>query len=109
MTIDPDFMPDSMEGSPSPKIRRLDIVVGVCVKAFVGRHELVELMNNQEDGIQLPRVGHEIVKRDVGSVFSETERVIGAVRQRVWIRAAPSGLYAGSGDGSREILNPQPA
>lgn len=35
MSIDPDFMADGMEHSPSPKIRRFDIVVGVRIKAFV--------------------------------------------------------------------------
>ena len=105
--VEPDFMPDRMERTVSPEICRFDVVIGVRVKAFVGRHELVELMDDQKDRIQLPRVGHEGVKRNVGSVLSETERVIGTVRQQVWMGAAPSRFYPGRVDRSGEILYSQ--
>jgi hypothetical protein len=87
-------------------ICRLYVIVGVCVKAFVGWHKLVELMDDKEDWIQLSRVGHEGVKCGVGFVLSETEGVIGTVGERVWIGATPSSFDSCSCNGSRVILNP---
>ena len=76
-------MPHGMQRSMSPEICRLDVVVGIRVKAFVWRLEFVELMDDEKDGIQLPGIGHEGVKRGVGSVLPETKSVIGTIRERV--------------------------
>src|ERR1039458_9198438 len=97
--VDPDLMLDRLESSKAPEICGLDIVFGVGVKALVGRHELIELMDDQEDGIELRRVGHERGEGGVASILSEAQSVVGTVGRSVRIRAAPS-VLTGSGDGS---------
>lgn len=44
-TIRADLAPDGMKRTASPEIGWLDVVRSVRVKAFVGRHVFVELMN----------------------------------------------------------------
>jgi len=79
VTVGPYLTPDGIERTASPEIGRLDVVVGVCVKDLVGGYELIELMNEQEDGRQSPRVVHECVQRSVISVVSKPKRVVRAV------------------------------
>src|SRR5580698_8115348 len=62
------LLPKRFNSTKAPKIRGFGIVVRIGVEAVVGRNELVELMNDQEDGIELARVSHEGVERDVGII-----------------------------------------
>src|ERR1035438_9802681 len=97
VAIEPYLLMDSLEGSKAPQIRGLDIVGGVGIKALIGRHELIELMNDEKDGLQLPSVGHERIEGVVSPIFSEPQSVVGTIGRSVGVRAAPS-LLTGSGD-----------
>jgi hypothetical protein len=71
LTIDLDLLPDRIESPESPQIRGLDVVVGVRVKALVGLHKLIELMNDQKDRGELNCVGHERIERSVRVIYAK--------------------------------------
>ena len=56
--------------------------------------------------MELAGVGHEAVEGLVRIVFAVTQRVVGTVRQRVRIGAAPATL-SGGGDRHGEIFDPR--
>ena len=80
-TIDPDLVPDGIEGSATPEICGLNVVGGVRVEALVWRDKFIELMDDQKNGMELSRIDHGGVEGGIGVILSEAERVIGTVRR----------------------------
>ncbi len=79
MAVNLDLILDGIESPCAPKIRGIDIVNAVRVKSFVRSNIFIELMNEQKDGIKLPRISHEGIERSVGIIFPEAQGVVGAV------------------------------
>ena len=98
-------MPDDLKISTTPQIRRLDIVVRISVESLVRQSEFVELMDPQKNGTKLSRVFHEGIERDIFTIRSKTQRVIGAVGRSVQATRTLPPKLARSGDGSSEILD----
>src|ERR1035438_3460653 len=88
----------------SPLIGRLDIIVGIGVPSFVRRIEFIELMKDQENGLELACVGHERIERLVRVMLAVTEGIVGTIWKLVRIRAPPSALPR-CGEGSGEVVN----
>ena len=60
-----------LESRIPPLIGWLDIVVGVGVEPFIRRHELIELVQDEEYGIQLLCVVHKGMESRIVFVFVE--------------------------------------
>ena len=60
--IDPNLVPDGIEGSVAPEICGLNVVGGVRVETLVRRDKFIELMDDQKNGTQLSRIAHEAWK-----------------------------------------------
>ena len=69
--IDLDLLLEGIESAVTPKICGLGIIDRIRVESFVGWHVFIELMDEQEDGLELTRISHERVQRGVGIIFSE--------------------------------------
>ena len=79
IAVIPELILDGFESCAAPKIGGFDIIGCVGVESFIGRNVLVELMDEQEDGIELSCIRHEGIERCVGIILSEAQGVVGAV------------------------------
>src|SRR5208283_368223 len=83
LMVEQDLLPYYFERSKAPEVRRFDIVVGVGIPAFVGSNVFIELIDDQEDGLELLGVGHEGVEGNVGMAFAIAQGVVWTVGRSV--------------------------
>src|SRR5271156_3845755 len=104
--VEPNLLTHFLEGSKAPEICRLDVIVSIGVPSFVGRYKLIELMNDQKDGIELARILHEPVQCGVEIIVSEAQGVVGTVGKRFGRGGGTSPtILSGGSDGSGEVLH----
>src|SRR5579863_3195401 len=103
LAVEIDLLLHGFERAASPKIRRIDIVIGIGVPSLIGRNEFVELMDDEKNGIELASIGHEGVERVVGFAGTEAQRVVRAIGRSFGVGASPA-VLAGGGDGNCEVL-----
>ena len=82
LPVGSDFVLHNLQVSAAPKIRGLDIVVGVGIPAFLGG-EFIELVKQQKNGIELFRVPHEGIEGRVVPIWSESKSIVRTIGRSV--------------------------